>query len=413
MLLPWMRRCVELVKGKQGMDAKKLSVKMFGGFSARYGNEILTFGRQEDSKFVQLFQILMTEPEQGVSKRSIAESLYSWDKVENPNASLNNTIFRLRKYLETSLLPPGEYLSLSAGIVRFGGDIETESDVWLFEKVVQTFKEECDRRKKVKLCEEAGELYRGEFLPHLSNEQWVIDKSRRYQNLYFEMMKYLFGVLKEEEDYVKLEKMSEHVAEIYPNEGWEIWQIDSMIALKKYKKAKELYQKMNAYMQKTGDYLSKEQGEYLSKVEERMRWLEGTEENIRRWLMETVSGQGAYSSTLQGFSDCFRMLKRVMKRETFYFCLFLCTILDNNGQPLDNREYCEKQGKKLCAVFRTHLRKGDIYTKLREGQYLLLCVGMERANISEIGERIDMDFRKRCGGRGGISCRLLDDGGIP
>ena len=82
------------------MGAKKLSVKLFGRFSAKYGDEVLTFGRQGDSKFGQLFQILMTEPEQGVSKRNIVEVLYNWDKVGNPNASLNNTIFRLRKYFE-------------------------------------------------------------------------------------------------------------------------------------------------------------------------------------------------------------------------------------------------------------------------------------------------------------------------
>ena len=71
-----------------------------------------------------------------------------------------------------------------------------------------------------------------------------------------------------------------------------------------------------------------------------------------------------------------------------------------------------KQGEKLRATFQTHLRQGDIYTKYSEGQYLLLCVGVERENIPDIGMRIDMDYRKRCGGRSGINCGLLDDGEI-
>ena len=32
-------------KEKQGVTEKKLSVKMFGGFTASYGDEVLTFGR--------------------------------------------------------------------------------------------------------------------------------------------------------------------------------------------------------------------------------------------------------------------------------------------------------------------------------------------------------------------------------
>ena len=81
---------------------------MFGGFSARYGDEILSFGRQRDSKFRQLFLILMTRPGQEFSKRDIAGSLYGQEEVEDPNASLNNTIFRLRRYLELSPLPSGD-----------------------------------------------------------------------------------------------------------------------------------------------------------------------------------------------------------------------------------------------------------------------------------------------------------------
>lgn len=394
------------------MADKKLSVKMFGWFSVTYGNEVFTFGRQGDSKFGQLFQILMTRPGQGFSKRNIVEILYDWDKVEDPNASLNNTIFRLRKYLKESPLPQGEYLFLNAGVLWFGGEVEVESDVWNFENIAREFRKSQDRRKKAELCEKAFELYRGEFLPHLSNELWVIDKSQNYQKMYFEMTEYLFRFLKKEGDYGKLERLSERVVKLYPYEGWEVWQIDSLVAQNKYKEAGKLYQKILAYERKTGGFLSKEQRERLHEVEVRMHQPEKAEEEIGQYLMETVSQEGAYSCTLQGFSDCFRMLKRSIKRGAVCFCLLVCTILDSNGRPVNKHESCEKQGEKLCAVFQSCLRLGDIYTKYCEGQYLLLCVGIEKESISQISARIDMEFRRRCGGRGGVSCRLLDDGGI-
>lgn len=392
------------------MASEKLSVKMFGKFSVKYGGKVLTFGRQGDSKFGQLFQILMTRPGQGFSKRNIAEALYDWDKVEYLNASLNNTIFRLRKYLEASPLPSGEYLILNGGILRFGGDIEIESDVWEFESTAQKFREEQDEQEKAALCEKSSGLYQGEFLPHLSNEQWVIDKSQNYQKLYFEMMEYLFRFLKEEGDYGKLERLSERVIKLYPYEGWESWRIESFVAQNRHEEAGKLYQKTMANMQKTGCFLSKEGQEQMDKLGGRIYRSEGVEEEIRKYLMEVVETSGAYICTLQSFLDCFRMIKRAMKREAVHFCLLLCTILGSNGQPVNNYKYCEKQEKKLREVFRTHLRLGDIYTKYCEGQYLLLCVGLEKENISEIGGRIDMDFRKRCGGRGGVSCRLMESG---
>lgn len=394
------------------MTEKKLLVKMFGGFSVSYGDEILTFGRQRDSKFGQLFQILMTRPGYGFSKREIAENLYKWDEVEDTNASLNNTIFRLRKYLEASPLPSGDYLDLREGILRFGGSIEVESDVWSFESIAREFMGEQDKQRKAEHGEKACELYQGEFLPWLSNEQWVIEKSRKYQKLYFLMMKYLLKHLKGEGDYKSIERLSARASEIYPNEGWESWRVDSLIELNQHQAAEELYQRTAAYVQETGGLLSSKQQAQFRKIGSRIQQPEGNDEDISKYLVEMLPGQGAYACTLPGFSDCFHMLKRIVKRGKVRFSLLLCTILDGNGRTAKDREYCEKQGKKLCASFQTHLRQGDIYTKYSESQYLLLCVGVEREHIPDIGARIDMDFRKRCGGRGGISCRLLDDGEI-
>lgn len=392
---------------------KKLCVKMLGGFSASYGDEVLTFGRQKDSKLRQLFQILMTRPGRGFSKSEIAKSLYGWEEVEDTNASLNNIIFRLRKYLETSPLPSDEYLLLSEGVLRFdGGEIEIESDAWSFECAAKEFDKEQDRGKKAELCKKGWELYQGEFLPDLSNEQWVIEKGRNYQKLYFGMLEYLLRVLKEDGDYRGIESVAARAARIYPYEGWEIWQVESMMALERYKEAEETYQKIVADMQETGGLLSKRQQERFRELGNKMRQPEGTAEDINKCLMEPAPGQGAYACTLLSFLDCFRVLKRVIDRGGNRFSLILCTILDASGHPANDQDYCTKQGKRLCASFRTHMRRGDVYTKYSENQYLLLCIGAERDNITDIGTRIDIDFRKRCGGRGGIRCQLLDDGNI-
>lgn len=400
----------DIRRGRQNVAGKKLSVRMFGGFSAKYAGEILSFGRQRDSKFRQLFQILMTRPGQDFSKIAVAESLYGWDEVEDSNASLNNTIFRLRKYLETSPLPLGEYIFCEAGVLRFGGNIEAESDVWEFGKLADGFNREQSRQEKLALCEKACELYRGEFLPQLSNEQWVIEQSRHYQKMYAEMLRYLLGGLKENGDYEKVEKYARTAAEIYPYEGWENWRLDSLVALGRHKEAEEIYQKTAKGAQKSDGLLSKKQQEQLRKIGDRVFRSQGTEEDIEKYLMENKPDAGAYACTLLGFSDCFRMLKRVAKRGKVYFSLILCTILDSGGCPAADTEYCEKQGEKLRAAFRTHLRRGDIYTRYSENQYLLLCIGVGKEDSFEIGARIGADFRKRCGGRGKVSCRLLDDG---
>lgn len=296
------------------MTERKLSVRMFGGFTASYGDEVLTFGRQRNSKFGQLFQILMTRPGKGFSKEEIAESLYGEEAVEDLNASLNNTIFRLRKYLKESPLPSGDYLVLDGGIVRFAGDIQVESDVHIFEKEAREFAEEQNRRRKAEICERACELYQGEFLPQLANEQWVIERSRNYQKLYNRMLEYLLRYLKEEGDYRNVEKTAARAARLSPNEGWEIWQTDSLIALGRHKEAGKVYQQIAEHAQEMGGFLSQKQQTQLREVGSRIHQPEGTEKDIGRCLMESGVPEGAYACTLLGFLDCFRMLKRALAR---------------------------------------------------------------------------------------------------
>ncbi len=296
------------------MAERKLSVRMFGGFTANYGDEVLTFGRQRNSKFGQLFQILMTRPGKGFSKEEIAESLYGKEEVEDLNASLNNTIFRLRRYLKESPLPSGDYLVLDGGIVRFAGEIQVESDVWNFEKTAREFAEEQNRRKKAEISERALEFYQGELLPQLANEQWVMERSRNYRRLYTSMLEYLLDYLKEEGDYRNIERTAAHAARLSPNERWEIWQADSLIALGRYKEAGKVYESIAAHAQEMGGFLSRKQQAQFCEIGDRIHQPEGTQKDIRKYLMETGMSEGAYACTLLGFRDCFRMLKRALVR---------------------------------------------------------------------------------------------------
>lgn len=390
---------------------RELCVRMFGGFSAAYGEETLAFGGQKDPKFKQLFQILATRPGREFSKKEIVESLYGFEEVEDANASLNNTIFRLRKYLRSSPLPPGEYLILKNGMLRFDGGIAVESDAWAVECAGRELEKELDEPERAEICGKICELYRGEFLPQIANEQWVIEKSGEYKRIYFKALEILCTYLKEENDHAAIERLTARACGIYPCEGWESWRIESLLILGRRAEAERVYQETAAYAQEAGGFLSRERQARFREAGTQILYPEGTTEEIRKCLLESGAGEGAYNCTLPGFSDCFRMLKRVTSRRgPVRFSLLLCTILDAEGRPVQDRRACEKQGERLCLSFKKYLRKGDIYTKYSENQYLLLCTGAESGNITEIGVRIDVDFRKRCGGRGGIGFRLLDSG---
>lgn len=388
---------------------KKLTVRLFGAFAAQYGDTVLTLGKHTDSKFGKLFQILMTRPGENFSKRAIIDRIYELGEVEDPNASFNNTMFRLRKYLEKSPLPPGKYLVIEDGAVRFDGPVEVESDAWSFEQTADAFDAETDEDRKLELSKNACRLYQGDYLPRLSNEMWVIEKNQYFQKKYFRMLRYLLKHLEKEGDYAGIGLFSQRAIEIEPVGEWLAWHIDSLVAQGRLLDASKAYQAAVERMEAMGDSAPKGTLEQLQEIGKRIQAPGSVREWVSMHLQEEKPPQGAYYCSMPGFVEQYRILKRVERRQAIPFVLLLCTIQSAEGHPVDSQKKSEKQGKKLQEAFRTNLRAGDVYVKYNANQYLLLCVGAEAENVPEIATRIDVDFRRRCYGHYMIHYRLLEN----
>ena len=223
------------------MEKEILQVQMLGGFSLVYQGKTRVFERNYTSKSMQLLQILFLHLGNGIPKEQLLDELYSRDDVENRNGSLNNTIFRLRRQLEAAGLPEGKYFSLKDGIYRWDPVISVETDLSLFEKKLEESREETDEEKKVELLKEACSMYKGEVLPNMIGEDWAAVANIHYRDLYFEALQELCGYLKEKEHFETIYQLTTAAAQIYPFEVWQLWRIDSLIAMNRYQDAIVVY----------------------------------------------------------------------------------------------------------------------------------------------------------------------------
>ena len=90
---------------------------------------------------------------------------------------------------------------------------------------------------------EGCRLYTGEFLPNMIGEDWVTVRNIHYRDLYFSCLTELCEWLKEEERYEEIYQLTTTAAEIYPFEDWQIYRIDSLIAMAGIRKPMEAYEK--------------------------------------------------------------------------------------------------------------------------------------------------------------------------
>jgi len=381
------------------MWEEKLYVQMLGGFSVMYQGNTLVFERNSASKTAQLLQMIFYNRDKGISKEILMDAVYGRDSVENRNGSLNNTIFRLRRQLEAAGLPKGKYIVIHNGIVQWENLIPVEVDVLQFEEKVEESSQQTGKERFAAL-KDACRLYRGEFLPYMIGEDWIAVENTRLQNLYTKALKEVCCCLKEENKYEEIYELSTEAAKIYPFDDWQLWRIDSLIALNRCREAMDIYKETTAmFFDELGLPPSKEMLKRFHVMSDKIEQSVSVIEDIQYDLHEKEESRGAYYCTFPSFVDIYRIVSRMMERNGISVFIMLCTLTDNKGQDQLGTEKNKEASEYLRNAIRSSLRKGDFFTRYNESQFLIMLSGTQKENCEGIYERINRRFKEEYQGR--------------
>lgn len=343
-----------------------LKVRMLGGFTLEYKGKELVLDRNNVSKTTQLFELLLLHTQDGgISKAALIDALYGRSDVENKNGSLNNTIFRLRKQLTAAGLPESSYININGGMCTWDPDIETSVDVCDFKQTIESARHEKSQKTKMEIYAKAWKLYTGEFLPDMMGEDWA-------------------------------------AAEIYPFYDWQIWEIDSLIGMSRYKDGLDVYKRTTKLMfEELGLSPSAGMLERFKLMGERTSQAAGAIEDIKYRLREKESIEGAYYCTYPSFVDVYHVFGRMMERTGMSVFLMLCTLNFINIETDDeNQKYYSEL---LRESIQKAVRKGDFYTRYNIQQYLVMLIGITQENCTLVSKRINKEFNKRLTRRKNVS----------
>ena len=317
-----------------------LKVRMLGGFTLEYKGKELVLDRNNVSKTTQLFQLLLLHTQDGgISKAALIDALYGRSDVENKNGSLNNTIFRLRKQLTAAGLPESSYININGGMCTWDPDIETSVDVCDFKQTIESARHEKSQKTKM---------------------------------------------------------------EIYPFYDWQIWEIDSLIGMSRYKDGLDVYKRTTKLMfDELGLSPSAGMLERFKLMGERTSQAAGAIEDIKYRLREKESIEGAYYCTYPSFVDVYHVFGRMMERTGMSVFLMLCTLNFINIETDDeNQKYYSEL---LRESIQKAVRKGDFYTRYNIQQYLVMLIGITQENCTLVSKRINKEFNKRLTRRKNVS----------
>lgn len=363
-----------------------------------YNGKPILFGKGKPNRFLQLFQLLILYQDTGISKERLIELFYGWSDVGNKNNSLNNLIYRLRKQFVAAGFPDEEYVLVQNGMCRWCGCIPMWVDVLELRQNYSKAEAAGRESEQQYYYKQVCELYRGELLPQLADESWVIVESIRLKEMYESSVRKLCKILTDRGEYLEAYRCYSDAASFYPFGEWQIEQQECLMRMERYEEAYSLYKNtVMLYAQELGATRSQNMLEYLQRMRSKLLWQEEPLERIQERFEEKESF-GAYYCDCPGFMDVYRVLCRIADRSSWSIFLMSCTVKQIHMEK--EKKNNERVTEWLDKSIQTTLRRGDMYTRYSKNQFLILLTGMKQEDAEGIIRRIRRRFGQYAGTEG-------------
>ena len=397
----------------------KLQIQLFGGLVINYGGRSISIGKNKTSKYIQLLEIVWLSGKSGVSRDNLVNTLYDREEQSNINNSFNNLIYQMHKQLKKSGLPECEYIVNRDGYFYVDDNVEVESDAGSFMDFVEKAREATDQSEQMKLYRAAFDLYRSELLPELSTQEWVIIKSVQLQKMYSECVIALGEYYEKRKDFDATYKVYKKAADLYPDDEWQIGEINALIGMDNYKEAYRIYDEtVRYYTDELGITPSKDLLECYDKMSRQITNMPNKILQIRDDILErreSISkNEGiAYDCSYPSFIDAYHILSRNMERSGQSVYMMLLTLVDYEGKKIANQNKLEVKGKFLQEAVSVTLRQGDTYCKYSSSQFLLLLVGTSKESCKIVYRRILNKYKMLAGPRAEIEYSVVSLADLP
>ena len=343
-----------------------LKVYMLGKFSMVYGEQPIIFKRNSATKVLKLLQILLhySGVRGGISRNQLLEELYGREDVSDAANNLRVTVHRLKKMLADTILPDYDYIQIESGIYRWKSPMTTWVDVIDFSEGVKAGEAETNEAERYRLFKKACLLYRGEFLPELSGEDWVIINSVAYKKQYSTALSGVWDYLEYVQNYEEMLELSSEAVRIYPFDEWQAMKMEALMGLNRYKEAMDFYEETSRmFFEELGISPSVRTMKLFEEMSAKMTGSYQAAGEIEDRLKEEEEEKGAFYLSLPSFRDSYRLFQRILERNGQSAYLMVITLVDGKGRPAEGTERQEEFSRILHAAIQKSLRRGDSFTR--------------------------------------------------
>lgn len=376
---------------------KRVAVTMLGGFRIRVDGNVLTDEINRSQKLWNVLCYLIAHRERTVPQSEFIELFWPEENSANPTNALKTLLYRVRSLLEPLFGEGLEPILSQRGAYAWNPAIACEMDVDRFELLCRRAQDTAlPAQKRMALYEEAAEMYRGDYLPKLANQMWVVPISAHYHALYLEAVKEYADLLEHAEKFEAMAELCTRASQLDPlDESLHTLIVRALLrqgkdsaALSHYEKATDLlYRNLGVRPSEELRALYRE----IMDVEER---LETNLEVIQANLREAAQRPGAFVCEYGFFKEAYRLEARRSARSgaCVHIALVTVSLPDGGVPPLGVLNTTMDQ---LLEVLVHNLRRGDVVSKYSGAQYVVMLPAANFEDSTMVVERIVNAFYRQ------------------
>ncbi|MDL2323809.1 hypothetical protein LJC61_01480 [Ruminococcaceae bacterium OttesenSCG-928-A16] len=380
------------------MQPQVIKVDMLGGFTVWVNGELLIDDAAKLTKPWQLFCFLVLHREKFVASGRLIEALWADDDLNDPGNVLKNAIYSLRKDLCGGESDADSPIIYSTGGYRLDPAVKLELDVDNFLALCkQTAAMPENSEQQLLGYSKAVDAYKGDFLPQLEQELWVVPFALQYKQSYLECVANYCALLWNKKMYKELLSVATVANLIEPaDEMITVYLFRALEALRMYRVIVTTCAKTSRFF---ADTLGVEAPEEVRKIcaaaSARINKAEqdiiviktemaGTEQDDR-------PARGAYYCPYSHMKQTFPILKRSTERNKQALVLALFTLAPAKGDAIGSYDLTRAMAE-FKVVVMNNLRKTDVLSRYSKNQYVMLLVVNSLQDGRIVRDRINEKF---------------------
>lgn len=396
------------------MLVESVRVEMLGGFSVWVNGQPIVESAQKLTKPWQLFCYLVLHRDKFASNRKLISMLWADDMLTDPANVLKNAVYSLRKELCGGESVTDSPIIYSTGGYRFDPAVELDLDVDNFVelcKIAKNCTEGVDA--KIAQCQAAVDAYKGDFLPQLDQDLWVVPIALDYRRHFLEAVHTLCELHWQKKQYKELLEIATNAQSFdHLDEKTTIYLFRALEALRMYRVIVTTYSKvLQNYEDALGSEPPAETQRIYASASERIN---KTEQDIIVIKTEMASSEqssrpqrGAYYCSYSNLRHMYSFLKRTAERNNQVLVLALFTLVAARGVNATGYDLTRAMAE-FKVVAMNNLRKADALSRYSKNQYAMLLSVNSLEDGRLVRDRIRESFTQASNGKIALDAKLTE-----